>query len=379
MDDVIFVAQVTDKQSKRDFLDVPFTVHANDPNWVAPLYLERDEHLDPRKNPFFQHADVQLFVAYKNGKPVGRISAQDDHLRLKTLNDNKGMFGFLDAIDEPHVFAALLKAAGDWLKARGRTGMIGPFSFSINDEMGLLIDGFDTPPNMMMGHGKNYYASSLEKLGFTKAKDVIAYHYDLNPNSLPILERVQKRALASGDVSLRPMNMSDMKNEIRLIMDIFNDAWSNNWGFVPWTEAELDKLGKDLKLLVNGNYGYIASYKGEAAAFVVTLPNLNDWIKGMNGRLLPFNWAKLGWQVIKKKPTSLRMPLMGVRRKFHNTPTGSALSTLVIEAARKFHVSRGGKTAELSWILEDNLPVRRLIETFGGIPYKTYRIYEKAL
>jgi hypothetical protein len=379
MNNSIVVKPVTDKRGKRDFLDVPFTVHAGDPHWVAPLYLERDEHLDPRKNPFFQHADVQLFVAYKNGKPVGRISTQDDRLRLKTHNDNKGMFGFLDSIDELEIFASLVQSAGAWLKARGRAGMIGPFSFSINDEMGLLINGFDTPPNMMMGHGKLYYAPHMEALGFTKAKDVIAYHYDLTPDSPPILASIQKRALASGDVSLRPLKLSNMKNEIRLIMDIFNDAWSNNWGFVPWTEAELDKLGKDLKLLVNGNYGYIASYKGAPAAFVVTLPNLNDWIKGMNGRLLPFNWAKLAMKVIRKKPTSLRMPLMGVRRKFHNTPTGSALSTLVIEAARKYHAARGGKTAELSWILEDNLPVRRLIETFGGIPYKTYRIYEKAL
>ena len=170
-----------------------------------------------------------------------------------------------------------------------------------------------------------------------------------------------------------------MKNEIRLIMDVFNDAWSNNWGFVPWTQSELDKLGKDLKLLVNGNYGYIASYKGEPSAFVVTLPNLNDWIKGMNGKILPFNWAKLVGHIIRKKPVSLRMPLMGVRRKFHGTPTGSVLSTLVIEAARRYHVARGGKTAELSWILEDNYPVRRLIEAAGAKPYKTYRIYEKAL
>jgi hypothetical protein len=170
-----------------------------------------------------------------------------------------------------------------------------------------------------------------------------------------------------------------MKNEIGLIKDIFNDAWSNNWGFVPWTQSELDKLGADLKLLVNGNYGYIASFKGEPSAFVVTLPNLNDWIKGMNGRILPFNWAKLAGHVLRKKPTSFRMPLMGVRRKFHGTATGSSLSILAIEAARSYHVARGGKTAELSWILEDNWPVRKLIENFGATPYKTYRIYEKNL
>jgi hypothetical protein len=374
----ITVKPARDKQGIRDFLRVPFHVYAGDPNWVAPLFLERLDHLNPRKNPYFEHAEVQLFVAYDGAKPVGRISAQDDILRLKTHNDNKGMFGFFDSVDETGVYAALSSTAGDWLKARGRSGMIGPFNFSVNDEMGLLIEGFDTPPNMMMPHGRPYYARRIEEQGFTKAKDVIAYHYDLGP-SPAILQRVQKRALASGEFTIRPIKMSDMKNEIRLIMDIFNDAWSGNWGFVPWTQSELDKLGKDLKLLVNGNYGYIASYKGEPAAFVVTLPNLNDWIKGMKGSILPFNWAKLTGHIVKKRPTSFRMPLMGVRRKFHGTPTGSALSTLVIDAARSYHVGRGGKTAELSWILEDNMPVRKLIEAFGGVPYKTYRIYEKAL
>jgi GNAT superfamily N-acetyltransferase len=375
----IEVKPVTCKASKRDFLDVPHVVFKDDPHWVAPLYLERDEHLDPRKNPYFEHAEVQLFVAYKDGKPVGRISAQNDQLRLKTHNDNIGMFGFVDAIDDLDVFGALTNAAGNWLREKGRSGMIGPFSFSINDETGMLIDGFDTSPNMMMGHGRTFYGKNMDALGFTKAKDVIAYHYDFGPKVPALVTRVQQRAMASGDFSIRPLKLSDMKNEIRLIMDIFNDAWSNNWGFVPWTEAELDKLGKDLKLLVTGNYAYIASYKGEPAAFVVTLPNLNNWIKGMNGKLLPFNWAKLAAKVLTKKPTSLRMPLMGVRRKFHGTPIGSALSILVIEAARKYHVSRGGKTGELSWILEDNYPVRKIIETFGCVPYKTYRIYEKAL
>jgi hypothetical protein len=372
------VKPVVDKRGRDDFLQVPFTVFADDPCWVAPLFLERYDHLNPKKNPYFDHAEVQLFVAYKNGKPVGRISAQNDTLRLRTHNDNKGMFGFLDAIDEADVFAALLREAGSWLKAKGRTSMIGPFNFSINDEMGLLIDGFDTSPNMMMAHSRKYYAKHVEALGLTKAKDVIAYHYDLAA-SPAFLQRVEKRALASGDFTVRPINLSDMKNEILLIQDIFNDAWSKNWGFVPWTKAELQKLGGDLKLLVNNNYGYFACFKGEPAAFVVTLPNLNDWIKGMNGKVLPFNWAKLAGHVIKKKPTTFRMPLMGVREKFHGTATGSSLSILVIEAARSYHLARGGKTAELSWILEDNLPVRKLIEGFGGIPYKTYRIYEQTL
>ena len=375
MSDVI-VKPVTDKAGKMDFLNVPHVVFKDDPHWVAPLYLERLDHINPKKNPYFLHADVQLFVAYLNGKPVGRISAQDDRLRLEIHKDNNGMFGFLDAIDDPKVFKALLDAAAAWLKSRGRSGMLGPFNFSINEEMGLLIDGFDTSPNMMMPHSRNYYATRVEELGFTKAKDVIAYFYKFDEQPA-LSQRVQKRALASGDFTIRTINLKDMKNEIRLIQDIFNDAWSANWGFVPWTKEELDKLGNDLKLLVNNNYGYFASYKGEPAAFVVSLPNLNEWISGMNGKILPFNWAKLVGHVIRKKPDSYRMPLMGVRRKFHNTLIGSSLATMVIDAARDYHFKRGGKTAELSWILEDNTPVRRMIEAFGGQPYKTYRIYSK--
>ncbi len=370
------VKEVTDKKDIRDFLEVPFVTYANDPNWVAPLFFERKEHLDPKKNPYFQHADVKLFVTYRGGKPVGRISAQDDHLRLEIHKDNRGLFGFFDSVDDPAVATALTGAAEDWLKSRGRSGVLGPFNFSINEEMGLLVDGFGTPPNAMMPHGRPHYASLLEEQGFSKAKDVIAYHYTLGPQPA-ILQKVVKRAMASGDFSVRPVNIKDMKNEIRLIRDIFNDAWSANWGFVEWTEAELDRLGKDLKLLVNGNFGYIASYRGEPAAFVVTLPNINEWISGMNGKLLPFNWVKLVGHVIRKKPNSYRMPLMGVRRKFHSTLTGSSLATLVIDAARGYHYARGGKTAELSWILEDNYPVRKIIEAFGATPYKTYRIYQK--
>ena len=373
----VVVKPVTDKQGRDDFLQVPFEVFKDDPNWVAPLFLERYDHLDTRKNPYFEHADAQLFVAYRDGKPIGRISAQDDALRLATHKDNKGMFGFLDAVDDRAVFASLVDAAKNWLKARGRSAMLGPFNFSINDEMGMLVDGFDTPPNMMMAHAPRHASRHVEALGAQKAKDVIAYHYKLDEPTV-LAKRVMQRALANADYSIRPLNLSDIKNEVRLLIDIFNDAWSANWGFVPWTQTELDKLGKDMKLLINNNYGYVASYKGEPAAFVITLPNLNDWIKGMNGSILPFNWAKLAYNVIKKRPTSFRMPLMGVRRKFHGTATGSILATMVIESARAYQSSRGGKTAELSWILEDNLPVRKIIESFDGVPYKTYRIYEIA-
>ncbi len=372
----VTLKEVTDKKGLRDFLKVPFHTFAGDRNWVAPLYLERLEYFDPKKNPYFEHAEIKLFVAYRDGKPVGRISAQDDHLRLETQKDNMGVFGFFDAENDPAVAEKLLQAAQSWLASRGRSGMLGPFNLSINDEMGLLIDGFDTPPVVFMPHGLPHYQGLLEQQGLVKAKDVIAYDC-LNVSLPPLMERVRRRALASGDFSVRPLNMKDVGGEIKSLMSMFNDAWSGNWGFVPFTEAELRKLAKDLKMVVNANYGAVASYKGEEAAFVITLPNINEWIAGMNGRLLPFNWLTLAGHVLRKKPKTYRMPLMGVKQKHHNTAVGSALATLVIEAARSYHSARGATHIELSWILEDNYPVRKIIESFGAVPYKTYRIYQK--
>jgi hypothetical protein len=372
----VIVKPVTGRQGLNDFLQVPFTVFKDDPHWVAPLFLERRDHLSPKKNPFFEHADAQLFVAYKNGEPVGRISAQDDRLRLKHQPDNCGMFGSFDCINDASIANALVGAAESWLKMRGRVGMLGPFCFSINDEMGLLIKGFDTPPSMFMAHGRSYMQALLENEGLTKAKDVIAYHYEFGSQS-PLMKRVKARALSSGDFTLRPLNFKDVQSEVRILMSIFNDAWSGNWGFVPFTQAELTKLAKDLKILIGPQFGAVASYKGEPAAFVITLPNLNEYIKGMHGRILPFNWAKLVSRVLRKRPQTFRMPLMGVRRQFHGTAVGTTLAALVIEEVKEYHLSRGGTSAELSWILEDNWSVRKIIETFNATPYKTYRIYKK--
>lgn len=373
------VAGVVTKADRDAFLRVPYQVFARDPNWVAQLDLERKEHLDPAKNPYFQHSEVQLFVAYDNGRPVGRVSAQRDRLRLERHPDANGQFGFLDAIDDPKIFAALLATAEDWLRGKGLKSAHGPFNFSINDEMGLLVSGFDTPPSMMMGHALPYYAGHLESLGYAKAKDVLAYDYDgLKP--LPrAMQAMVDRIKSAGDLTIRPLSKRHLDRDLKIIIDIFNDAWSENWGFVPMTHEEIAALGKNLKMLVGEEYIAIASYKGEPAAMAITLPNLNDWIRDLNGKLLPFGWAKLAWRLMTAPPQSVRMPLMGVRRRFHATPVGSALALAVIDAVRSYHLSRGTKRAELSWILEDNMPMRRMIEALGGVPYKTYRIYEKRL
>ena len=374
----ITVTSAWDKAGKKAFLDVPFSIYAKDPNWVAPLYLERFEHLDPKRNPYFRHAEVELFIASRGGRNVGRISAQLCRLRSERYKDGVGQFGFLEAIDDPAVFKALFDTAADWLKARGASRMQGPFSFSINDETGLLIEGFGRPPSMMMGHARPYYGSRVEEQGFVKAKDTYAYEFD-RPGELPrALELAYKKAMASEHIVIRPLDKKKLMRELEIIVSISNDAWSDNWGFVPWTQEEMVALGNNLKLLVTGDYIAIAEYKGEPAAMAVTLPNINDWISGLNGKLLPFGWAKLA-SALMKPPRSVRMPLMGLRKAYHNTALGSLMVAAVIGRVGKYHEQRGAKSAEMSWVLEDNVPMVRLAEAFGSKPYKTYRIYEKPI
>jgi hypothetical protein len=373
------IRRVESKADTKAFLDVPFAIYRNDPNWIAPLYFERFEHLDPKKNPYFNHAEVQMFLAERDGKPLGRISAQLCRLRSERYHDGVGQFGFVEAPDDPEVFAALFDAAGRWLKERGATRIQGPYNFSINDEMGLLVDGFDRPPNMLMGHGARYYSGRIEELGFHKVKDVIAYDYDALIELPRAMRVAYERACASSEIEIRPFSKKHLARDLDIVIDIFNDAWEQNWGFVPFTREEITLLGNNLKMLVANEYIAIASYRGEPAAMAVSLPNLNDWITGLDGRLLPFGWAKVAWNLLTRPPKSVRIPLMGVRRKYHSSILGSALAIGVIDTVRRYHVSRGTTRSELSWILEDNRPMRHLIEQIGGKPYKTYRIYEKAL
>ena len=379
MTDGITVHPVRDKAGKRRFLDLPFSLYAGDPNWVAPLYVERFEHLDPAKNPYFLHAEAELFVAMRGGRPVGRISAQLCRLRSELYQDGVGQFGFLEAEDDEAVFRALFESASGWLRQRGASRIQGPFSFSINDETGLLVDGFDTPPNMMMGHAAPYYGARVEQQGFVKVKDVIAYRYQ-DQGALPRQVQVAyDKALSSPGVVIRPLDKKNLMRELEVVVAIANDAWSANWGFVPWTREEMTALGNNLKMLVSGDDIAIAEYRGEPIAMAISLPNVNEWIAGLRGRLLPFGWASLGWKLMTRPPRSVRMPLMGLRKRYHGTALGAAVTIAAIVRVRNHHLARGTKEAELSWILEDNRPMRRMIEAFGAEPYKTYRVYEKAI
>ena len=359
------------------FIRVPWPIYADDPYWVAPLLVERKEHLSA-KNPYFKHARWQAWVAYRNGGPVGRISAQVDQLRLDKFRDATGLFGFLEAPDDPAIFRLLLETACDWLREQGMKQVQGPFNLSINDECGLLVEGFDTPPSVMMGHAHPYYADRIEALGYSKAKDLLAYRVVLKSIVLPgVMQKLA--AKYANRISTRAIRRSHLKEDLVTLRDLFNDAWADNWGFTPFTVEEFEHLGQTLAQLIDLEFIQIASLDGEPAAMIVALPNLNEAARDLNGRLLPLGWMKLLWRLKRHKLRTARVTLMGVRRTHQKSRMGVALAQAVIDAVRIPLIERGFDEAEMSWILEDNADMRNIIESLGGEAYKRYRIYQRDL
>ena len=370
------VVKVEGRPALNDFIRLPWSLYTSDPVWVPLLLLERRMHLSP-KNPYFEHAKFCSWVTYRHDKAVGRISAQIDQLHIDRYQDATGFFGMIEAEDDSRTFKILLDTAENWLRKQGMRRICGPFNLSINQELGLLVDGFDTPPAMMMGHARPYYADQIQNHGYQKEKDLLAYivttDSELSKAVRIITAKVKNRVL------IRDLRKSQFVEELQIIRDIFNDAWSKNWNFVPFTNAEFEHLGKDLKMLADEELVKIAEVDGEPAAFMVLLPNINEVIRDLNGRLLPFGWAKLLWRLKVKYPKSARIPLMGVRCRYHDSLMGAALAFGVIADAREPAIKRGLKEVELSWVLEDNMGMRNIIESLGGRVYKTYRIYSKQL
>ena len=371
------IIPVVSKDQWTQFIRIPNIILGSDPAWVPPLELERRMHLSPKHNPYFQHARMQAWIARRGDQLVGRISAQIDQLHLERYNDATGFFGMLDAEDDVETFRTLIKTAEDWLREQGMQRVRGPFNLSINEEMGLLIDGFNTPPVFLMGHALPYYAKHIEQSGYSKAKDVLAYMIPPNFDMPVIMQRLVDAS--AHRVKVRPINMKRFDEEISLLRDIFNDAWAENWGFVPFTEAEFRELGNNLRFLVHPKLIQIAEVDGEAVTFVVALPNINEAIRDLKGKLFPFGWAKLLWRLKVSYPSTARVPLLGVRRKFQNTRLGPSLAFQVIDKVRQQLHTLGAKDIELSWILEDNAGMRHIIEAIGGNAYKRYRIFERQL
>jgi RimJ/RimL family protein N-acetyltransferase len=371
------IETVRDRRGLRAFIRLPGRLYRGHRGFVAPLEMERLETLRRDRNPFFRHASAEYWIAYDHDRPVGRISAQIDDLSLERHGAALGHFGNLDAVDDPAVFAALAGTAAAWLKSRGMRRMRGPFGLSINEETGLMVGGFDEPPTMLMPYHPAYAGPHLEALGFAKAKDVVAYDLAV-PEAAPAgVRRLTARAAQADRLRIRPIDMRRYGRELDALIEIFNDAWSDNWGFLPFTQAEAEHLSKSLRPLIDPELFWIAELDGAPVCMVVCLLNLCEAVAGLDGRLLPFGWAKLLWRLKVSGIRSARVPLMGLRRRLHGTAIGTAILYALLDALRGGMRRRGIERVELSWILEDNLPMRRLLESLGARLSKTYRIYDK--
>ncbi len=375
-EDRVEVQPVVGRQMLRQFIRLPWSLYSDDPAWVPPLLFERRQLLSP-KNPYFAHAEFKAWIAFRGGRPVGRISAQIDRLHLERYADATGFFGMLEAEDRAETFQALIATAEEWLRRRGMRRVLGPFNLSVNQECGLLVEGFDDPPVLMMGHARPYYGPRIEEHGYAKAKDTLAYMAPMDFQFTPGMQAVLRRA--AGKVTVRYFRRAQMQEDLRILREIFEDAWSDNWCFVPFTKEEFDHLGQDLKLLVPMDWVAIAEVGGEPAAMIVGFPDINSIIRDLDGRLLPFGWIKLLWRLKVGFPKVARAPLMGVRKRYHGSWMGAALALAVIDAVRVPGIKRGVEKMELSWILEDNMPMRNMIEALGGVVYKRYRIFEKEI
>ena len=369
----VSIVPVRSAAELKRFIRLPSRLYAADPNFVPPLEMERRDALSPGRNPYFEHAEAQLFLAVRDGRDVGRVSAQVDRL---VKDPSIGHFGLIAAEDDAEVFGKLLSTAESWLRERGRSRVLGPFNLSINEETGLLIDGFDKPPMIFMAHDPPYAAVRLGELGYTKAKDLIAYLYDVQHDLPPAARRLLQRNVPAG-LKVRNIDMKNFMSEFDTVIEIFNDAWSENWGFIPFTPAELTHMAKGLKPLLRPEITAMIELHGRPIAFSIALPNLNEAIRDFDGRLLPFNWLKLLLR-LKRSTRTARVVLLGIRRNLDLGLLAGLIPYLLIDKMRS-----GGpapmREIELSWILEDNLPMRRVIESLGALPYKTYRVYEKAL
>ncbi len=380
----IIIRPVVTKADKKAFVELPFRLYANDPNWVPPLKDEVFGLITPGKNPWFEHGEAELFLAERGGKVVGRISAHIDHIALNQpaeqgMGPGCGNWGLFEAEDAT-VAAALISRAEDALRAKGMTRSMGPISLAMWDEPGLLVDGFDHPPTVMMGHNNAAYEQWIKAAGYAGIKDLYTYAIPIDVPFPPLVERIVASGQRNERIVIRRVDKSRFDDEAALILNILNNAWSDNWGFVPFTDAEIAYAGKKLKPIVYEDLIRIAEVDGEPVAFMMTLPDLNEKIAGFGGTLWPFNWAKLLWWLRAPKVRTMRVPLMGVVKKLQATRMASQLAFMLVDCIRRASVDNFGATrGEFGWVLDDNGPMRSVGEAINGKINKVYRIYEKTL
>ncbi len=361
-----------------DFIECGRVVFQDDPAWVPPLSFDFRARLTPSKNPFFKRGEVTLFTARKNGKIVGRCSAQLDHEHLRLYQDRTGFFGFFDTIDDEEVGRALIDAAAAWLRRRGMERMRGPLSFNMNEEVGVLIEGHEHPPSILMAHSRPWQDRIAQAAGLEKAKDLLAWRFDVG-NTPTRAIRAWEQVKGLPEVRLRRVDPKKMERELAVIMEIFNDAWKDNWGYVPATDEEVKKTGDELKLILDRDLAFIAEVNDRPAAICVALPNLNEVIRDFDGKLGPVQVAKLLWRLKVKRPKSARLMMLGIHSDLRGQKRYGALShALYVEVAKKGE-KRGYEWGELSWTLEDNHRINLGIRSMGAKVYKKYRVYERSI
>jgi hypothetical protein len=375
----VSIRPVRTRRELKRFVKVPFRLHRESEQWVPPLVFERMQFLDRKKNPWFEHGEAEYFLAERDGQPVGRISSHLDRRWDEFQGGKDAMFGFFEAEEDPEVVRALFGAASEWAVARGRERLLGPMDFTTNDEIGILIEGFERQPMILEPWHPPYYQRLIEAEGFGKAMDVLMW--ELRMGELKEGERVDpsihaaaEKALHDEGITIRNMRKRDMAGEVRRFMDVYNEAWGDNWGFVPITDAEVEFQAKNLKQVLDEEWTFMAEKDGEVIGAALTLPDINQVMAGLNGRLLPFGWAK--FLLGKRKIDRLRVFALGVKHDYRHTGVAAGLYLEHIKMAAlpdKIH------WGEMGWILETNKPMNRAMEGMGGKIVKKYRLYERSL
>jgi hypothetical protein len=363
----------------RRFVKTPIHVHRDHPQWVPPLILERMQFLNRKKNPYFDHAEVELFLAERDGEPVGRISAQIDARWDEYRGGNDGQFGFFETVDDPEVAAALLDAGCEWLSGHGRERVYGPMDFTTNDELGIQIEGFELRPVILEPWHPPYYQRHVEAAGFGKAMDLLMWHLEMGKlmeglKFHPAIHEAAQKSLDEHDITIRKMRRNDLPSEMSKFHEVYNEAWGDNWGFVPITRDEVEFHAASLKLVLDEDWGMIAETSdGEVVGAALTLPDINQVLARMNGRVLPLGWLK--YLRGKPKIDVVRIFALGVKKKWQHTGVAAALYVRHIETTSP----DGVMTGEAGWILETNEAMNRALEGMGGTVTKKFRIYEKSL
>jgi len=372
--------EIKPARSKREikaFIRFPFDLYRSEPLWVAPLNSERRKMLDRSSNPFFEHAEAEYLTAWRDGRMVGRMSAHVDN-NLNEFQDNRwGLFGFFECEDDQEAADALLKAGAEWLKERGRDRMIGPMSFTTNDECGILVDGFDKPPSILTDWTMPYYPKLLEASGFVKAMDTFMWslRVDQRESVHPAIWQMADEVKTKYGITVRPMRTNDLEREVERFLEVYDEAWEKNWGFVPLNHAEAKHYAKALKPILDDNWAFIAEHdeSGEVVGASLTLPDFNQVLVKLNGRLLPFGWIKALW--LTRKIDRVRVFALGVKRDWQHTGIAAKMYALHFDSAERTPQSWG----ETGWILESNVAMNRAMQGMGGEITRRYRIYELLL